>query len=238
MSELNSVYFVIREGLQRLEGTPIGFDCREIYYPTDSQVVRELVIGRRLLVKAIGQDLGFRLKGWLVFLQSNPQWGFSDELNDSEMWEHYVAPSIAHQNSTTFRKFFEQAEIAWASGQDSDVTYELLRIRMDEGRRRMEQIVFMENFLSSWKTTSRIASTPRERLASEAVIGLLTVAMLTFFIYGLFCSSTDGYELLGIILFTAAGLCAGIVWWIMHNEKKEAERKEVAKRYVSDDRVY
>ena len=109
MRDPNSVYFVIREGLRRLEGTPTGFDRRAICYPTDSQVVRELVIGRRLLVRTLGEDLGFRLEPWLKFLQSNPQWGFAEELNDSEMLEHYVIPSIAHQNSAKFDKFFEQA---------------------------------------------------------------------------------------------------------------------------------
>ena len=238
MRDPNSVYVVIREGLQRLEGTPIGFDYREISYPTDSQVVRELVIGRRLLVKTIGQDLGFRLESWLAFFQSNPQWGFADELNDSEIWEHFVAPSITHQNSAKFSKFLEQAEIAWASGQDSDVTYEFLITRLDENRSRMQKIVVMERFFSSWKKTSRKVSAPRWSLSSETVIGLLGLAVPTFFIYGAFCSSADGYELLGMILHTAAGLCAGIVWWMMHRVQKEAETKEAAKRYVSDDRVY
>ena len=237
MRDPNSVYVVIREGLRRLEGTPIGFDCREIYYPTDSQVVRELVIGRRLLMRTVGEDLGFRLEPWLKFLQSNPQWGFAEELNDTEIWAHYVIPSIAHQNSAKFGKFFEQAEIAWTAGHYSDVTYESLKTRRDEYRRRMEKIVVMESVFSSWKRTSRKVSTPRWEIASETVSLFLGFSALTLFIYGLFCSVTNGYELLGIFLWAASGLCAGIVWWIEH-EKKEAERIEAAKRYVSDDRVY
>lgn len=109
------------------------------------------MVGRRLLVKTIGLDPGFRLEPWLKFLQSNPQWVFSEELNDSEMWEHYIIPSIAHQKAAKFDRFFEQAEIAWTSGQCSDVTYESLKTRREEYRRRMEKIVVMESVFSSWK---------------------------------------------------------------------------------------
>ncbi len=154
------------------------------------------------------------------------------------MWEHYVIPSIAHQNSAKFEKFFEQAEIAWTSGQYSDVTYESLKTRRDEYRRRMEKIVVMESVFASWKRTSLKVSTPRWKIASEAVSLFLGFSALTLFIYGLFCSVTDGYELLGIFLWAASGLCAGITWWIEHLKKKEAEMEEAATRYVSDDRVY
>ncbi len=226
-----------------LDGTPLGFDGRNIQHPTDSQVIRELVIGRRLLVKATGQDFGFGLEPWLCFLQSNPEWGCAEQLNNPDVREHLLMPSIAHQKSVEFRRFCEQAEIGWNTGLFADVSLEFLKERRREKQREIErrQELFWslseEQRMTLFKASHQ-AEVREPVLSPQALCGGLGFASLVFFIYGLFCSATDGYERLGAILLAAGGLCFGASWWVMEKETKRKERLKAAVRYVSDDCVY
>jgi hypothetical protein len=110
-------------GLMRLNGEPRLADGREKPSPTDAEVVRELVIGRRLLVRATGEDLGFDLEAWISFLNANPEFGDS-EYADPEIFELYAAPMIAHQKSAGFRRYIPLAEAAWKSGLEAGISHE------------------------------------------------------------------------------------------------------------------
>ena len=113
----------ILNGLIGLHAKPCYLDGREKSRPTDAEVIRELVIGRRLLVRATGVDCGFDLEAWITFLNAHPEFGDS-EYADPEIFELYAAPMIAHQKSDGFRRYIPLAEAAWQSGLEAGICFE------------------------------------------------------------------------------------------------------------------
>jgi hypothetical protein len=124
---LDMVAIGIREGMSRLEGIPTGTDCRPIRNPSDSQVARELVIGRRLLTRLTGADCGYDIERWVGFLDANPSLGLADEFSNPDVWRAWTHFAVGRQRSPEFQKYLALAEQGWTSGLEANVTYESIR---------------------------------------------------------------------------------------------------------------
>lgn len=116
----------ICKGMMCLEGMPTGDNHRPLWKPTTQQIVRELVIGRRLFTRLTGADQGFDIERWVVFLDSMPSLGYVGEYTDPAVWQVWTRDAIARQKSPDFQKYLAMAQEAWNAGLEADVTYESL----------------------------------------------------------------------------------------------------------------
>lgn len=109
-----------------LEGEPTSDNHRPLWKPTTQQIVRELVIGRRLLTRLTGADQGFDIERCVVFLDSMPSLGYVDEYTDPAVWQVLTRDAIVRQKSPDFQKYLAMAQEAWNAGLEAGITYESL----------------------------------------------------------------------------------------------------------------
>ncbi len=116
----------ICKGMMCLDGMPTGVDHRPLLKPSSQQIVRQLVIGRRLLTRLTGADQGFDIERWVEFLNSMPSLGYVGEYTDPGVWDVWTRDAIARQKSPEYKRHLVLAQAAWNAGLEADVTYESL----------------------------------------------------------------------------------------------------------------
>ena len=125
-----------QRGMSLLAGQPRGVDGRVLDDPGDDLVARELVRGRRLLVRLTGEDFGFDLEKWYGFLAASPLYDPDGQLKDPDVCASFITPMIALQKRPKFAEYVILAESAWRAGVEADVTYESLIEERQEALRR------------------------------------------------------------------------------------------------------
>lgn len=125
-----------QRGMRLLIGRPCGVDGRVLDHPGDDLVARELVRGRRLLVRLTGEDFGFDLEKWHGFLAASPLYDPDGQLKDPDVCASFITPMIALQKRPKFAEYVILAESAWRAGVEADVTYESLIEERQEALRR------------------------------------------------------------------------------------------------------
>jgi hypothetical protein len=128
---------IAQYGMRLLAGRPVDdVSGRVVLNPGDDLVARDLVRGRRLLVRLTGEDFGFDLEKWHGFLAATPLYDPDGQLKDPEVCATFITPNIALQKRPKFAEYVILAEAAWRAGVEADVTYESLIEQKREAFRR------------------------------------------------------------------------------------------------------